>query len=85
MYGYRHPSDRDRYLIELLLLFSTVYFFRLTQSLVYTFNIRIDTPNIKGIILVMIERRGYLDHAKKAITRSPIVALLGPDNAVRRP
>ncbi|MEK6765741.1 MAG: ATP-binding protein [Planctomycetota bacterium] len=26
----------------------------------------------------MIERRGYLDHAKKAITRSPIVALLGP-------
>ncbi len=26
----------------------------------------------------MIERRGYLDHVKKAISRSPIVALLGP-------
>jgi uncharacterized protein len=26
----------------------------------------------------MIERRGYLDQVKKAISRSPIVALLGP-------
>ncbi|MHA1444942.1 MAG: hypothetical protein ACTSR4_09390, partial [Candidatus Hodarchaeales archaeon] len=35
------------------------------------------TPNIKGVICVMMERRGCLDHVKKVISRSQIVALLG--------
>ena len=42
------------------------------------FTIRIYTTNIKGIIDPMITRQRYEDQVKKAISRSPITALLGP-------
>ena len=47
------------------------------QQSIRSLKIRIDIPNIQGIIHTVIERRGYIERLKRAISRSPIVALLG--------
>lgn len=41
-------------------------------------NIRIDIPNIHGIIPLMIARPSYLQQLTRAVKRSPITSLIGP-------